>query len=79
MAKEVILRKEDTAGQEVRVFLELKDGDTTVTAAMAADTDRDNVVDRVSVVGDLDGDSDLDDEDRALLKEMVNLFLKIKW
>ncbi|RYM57782.1 Uncharacterised protein [Serratia quinivorans] len=79
MAKEIILRKEDVPGQDVRVFLELKDGDTSITAAMATDADRDNVVDRVSIVGDLDGDNDLDEDDKALLRDMVNLFLKIKW
>ncbi|MEZ2605067.1 hypothetical protein [Kluyvera intermedia] len=79
MAKEIILRKEDVSGQGVRVFLDLKDGDTTITAAMIADSDRDNNVDSVSAVGDIDGDNDLDDDDKALLRDMVNLFLKIKW
>lgn len=79
MVKEVILRKEDAPGQGVRVFLDLKDGETTITAAMIADNDRDNNVDSISAVGDIDGDNDLDEDDKALLRDMVNLFLKIKW
>ena len=77
--KSVILRKEEISGEGVRVFLDLKDGDTTITAAMVADTDKDGSVDRMSLVGDLDGDNDLDEDDKALLREMVTLFLKIKW
>lgn len=78
MKKEIFLRTEGYGEGCPKIFLEVMNDNTVITAAMLEDTNNDGVIDIVRHVGDIDGDSERDNDDEKLLRDIGNLFLKIK-
>lgn len=81
-ARKVLHLSSDDANKNGRgeeVSFEFWVGDMLEQAVVAFDKNEDGKVDTIDTSADSDGDGDVDDQEKALLIKMAELYLQMKW